>query len=161
MIIKSKQKGFTLIELILVIVISSIVTVVVSRIIAAQLSSIYVSSTAVSTNAQTRLSMIRMTDEIGNIAHNGLSTSSTANSLTFVDTDNNTITYSLAGNSLMRNSNVLADNIQSLTFTYYNKTGAVISPPPSTATVYIQITLVTIVPSSSSSITTTIFLRNA
>ncbi len=157
-----KQSGFTIVELVLLIALSSIVAVICSRILSSQLNAIQVSTNIINADTQARVALDRMTRELRNVASAGsLSATSTSKQITFVDSNNNTITYSLSGTSLLRNSDVLADNIQNLTFTYYDKSGAAISPPPTNATVYITISLVVKLQSSNFTVTTTVFMRNA
>src|SRR5690606_25189112 len=116
--------GFTLIELIAVIVLSGLIAVMVSKVISAQLNSVYNATTILNADAQLRVALARITRDLTNIdSITHLSPSSTTNSLVFVDNNNLTITYSLSGSSLMRNSDILADGMQSLTFTYYDKSG--------------------------------------
>lgn len=157
-----KQFGYTMIEFIFVMVLVAIIVPVSVKIFASALNSILVAKNTTNADEEARVAMDYMVRELRNaLSPSNISNTSGANSITFTDSSGNTITYSLSGSSLMRNSDVLADGISSLTFTYYDKNGAVITPPPTSATIYIQITLGVAVQTSSFSLTTTAYLRNA
>lgn len=157
-----KHQGFTLIELLLVIVVTGIVSVIAGRIIMAEFSGIVTSTNSINATSQARIGFDRMTRELRSIASvNSLLSTSTATQIVFIDADNNTITYSRSGSTLLRNSDVLADGIQNLSFIYYDKNGAIITPPPTTSTAYVKITITFTVQSSTFTATTTVFIRNA
>lgn len=66
----------------------------------------------------------RMSREIRRLKNDGyIHTASSSSQLRFTDIDNNEITYSLSGNTLMRNTDALADNVTALIFTYYDDNG--------------------------------------
>lgn len=159
---RSSESGFSLLELIIVLTLSSIIAIVTSRIIYSQMDSVNTSMNGINASTQARVALERMARDLRNVASSAsLLSTSTANKIDFVDSSGNSISYSLSGSTLLRNSDVLADNIQSLTFNYYDKSGTIINPPPTTSTVYIKMTVVVSFKSSSITMTTGVFMRNA
>lgn len=131
-----KIHGFTLIELVMVILLFSIISVVAATLIAQSFNGYLTSKNIVDANWQARLAFERMTLDVRQAQ--SISTAS-ASQLTFTDTSNNTITYQLSGSNLTRNGNILADGIQTLIFSYYASDGSTTSTPA--AIRYIQYSL--------------------
>ncbi len=82
-----------------------------------------------------RVGLSRMVREIRQSASptQGAITVASSNSFTFTDITGASIAYSLSGNNLMRNSEVLAHHISSLTFTYYDLNHLVLGNLPLSA----------------------------
>lgn len=138
-----KNYGFTLIELVIVIILVSILSVFGSKIIAAIFNNLYTGENLVSADWQARIGLERMTRDFRTIpSGSNISNTSTANQFVFTDATGTTYTYKLSGTQILSNTQVLVDGAQSLTFTYYNKSGTVIAPPPTALTRYVLITLV-------------------
>lgn len=129
LIIKSKQKGATLLELIIVIVIVSIVTA--AGVWFFHLAyALYTSQQSVlEADWQGRLATQMIKTDIELIRSTSDITTATQTALSFVDEYGNTISYQLSGSQLLRNSQVLADSVQSIVFRYYNQSGTELSSP--------------------------------
>ena len=80
-----------------------------------------------------RLSLDRITREIRTIKDSTSVTTASAAQFRFIDTGNKDITYSLSGTNLNRTengtANLLAENVSSLSFTYYNSSDTAIPSP--------------------------------
>ncbi len=127
---RKNSKGFTLIELILVIVLLGIVSIA--------LTSAFVPTAQISVTVDTRkealqntrLAMERMLREIREAR--SITAGFTATSLTFTNPANGTITYSWSGTALdplQRSAVDLACCVQSLALTYLQKSGAAAVTP--------------------------------
>ncbi|MCX5710063.1 MAG: hypothetical protein NT088_04980 [Candidatus Omnitrophica bacterium] len=75
------------------------------------------------------VAMNRMSRDIRRLKNDASVTTANGTTFAFTDTNNNAISYSKSGTVLMRNSDGLADNISSLTFTYYDDNGLTIGSP--------------------------------
>ena len=69
------------------------------------------------------VAMGRMSREIRRLRNDVSITAASSDAFSFADTQNNAITYTRSGNSLMRNTDILASNVTGLNFTYYDDTG--------------------------------------
>ena len=80
-----------------------------------------------------RLAMDRMTREIRTIKNSTSVTTASAAQFRFTDAGNKDITYSLSSTNLNRTengtANLLAENVSSLAFTYYDANGNTIATP--------------------------------
>jgi prepilin-type N-terminal cleavage/methylation domain-containing protein len=137
----ANQRGFTLIELVMVIALLAIITKIASVILSQGLGGYIAAKNITEADWQARLAMSRMTREIRMIRSANDFTLRTASELAFVDLNGTSIDYKLAGTSLMRNSQILADNISNLIFSYYDKNGNAASSTGATAYIQIQFTL--------------------
>jgi prepilin-type N-terminal cleavage/methylation domain-containing protein len=150
-------KGFTLIEIILVIALLAIISAVAVKFYVQQLVAVQTAQNTSDALWQARLAMQRMVTDIGYIQSTSAITTNTSTNLVFTDVTGSSFNYQLSGSSLLCNSQVLANGVNSLTFTYYDKTGAV------TATVanirYIQIALTITKNNTNFSLTTSVYLR--
>jgi len=116
-----KKNGFTLIEVVVVIVILSIIAGIGSRVIQAAFNSYLVNQNITTANTAARLAFERMTRDIHNINSAASISTATSSQLSFTDIYGNTITYQLTGTQLMRSGQVLADGVSSLNFLYWNQ----------------------------------------
>lgn len=120
---KLNQKGVTLLELVLSLVIIGVVVVVSTEVF------VYSSKNIVSANRTReavqmgRMALDRMGREIRNIGGNRCVTVASRTQFSFVDVDRNSITFSWngEGSPLRRNNDVLVDQVNNLSFTYYNR----------------------------------------
>jgi prepilin-type N-terminal cleavage/methylation domain-containing protein len=123
-----KQIGFTLIELIIVIMILGIIAGIGSKILSQAFLGYFDNKYLVESDWQARLALERMQRDIRAIRSTADISTATATQLAFIDTNSDTITYSLSSAKLYRQTNsntaqVLADGIQSITFSYFDKNG--------------------------------------
>ncbi|HEV2614607.1 MAG TPA: prepilin-type N-terminal cleavage/methylation domain-containing protein [Gammaproteobacteria bacterium] len=133
------KKGFTLIELVIVIVILSVIAAIGSKVIGTAFNSYADNQSIVNANEQGRLALERMVRDLHAINSPSDVTTANASSLTFNDVNGNAVTYSLSGTQLQRNGIALADGINTLTFGYYGGTGA--AAGTNAAIRYINVTL--------------------
>lgn len=120
---KKSTRGFTLIELIIVITLSGILMAVVTTILATGFSAYMTGKNILDADAQGRLGIERMVRDIRTISSPTSIATASSSQLVFTDFGGTSITYQLSGTTLQRNSNALADGVQSLTFNYYDKDG--------------------------------------
>jgi prepilin-type N-terminal cleavage/methylation domain-containing protein len=134
-----KTTGFTLIEMVIVLVLVGIITVIFSRFLITAVNSYITAKNVIDANGQALLAIERMTRDIRAVRSSSDITTATSSQITFTDSSGTSITYALSGTSLRRNSQVLADGISTLTLAYADRNGT------TTATLanirYITITL--------------------
>lgn len=145
-----RQLGFTLIELVTVILIIGVLSVVVGKITFQGLQSFNVSQNTAEVDWQGYIALERMANDIHQIRSAASMTTIDTSQFTFIDYDGTTVQYTMSGNTVLRNSQTLASGIDSLTFAYLNENGVVTSTP--SAVRYVGITLNL----SQSNITTTL-----
>jgi len=154
---QKKQQGFTLLELVLVILLTSIIAGVASKIIAQGLTIYLTARYTTDADWQGRLALERMARDIRAVSSGGISTAA-ASQLTFTDTNGNSVSYSLSSTSLMRNSQILANGVSTLTFGYFDKNGA--TTATSSLIRYIKITLTIVQDNTNFSLSTSVYPRN-
>jgi prepilin-type N-terminal cleavage/methylation domain-containing protein len=135
-----KTVGFTLIELVLVIMLVSIVAVIGSVVLGQGMHAFVDFQNITDADWQIRVALETMTREIRNIRYSSDITVASATQLSFVDNNGKSVSFSLSGNTLMENSQVLADGISSMTFTYYNSALSITTTPSAVVLVELQIT---------------------
>lgn len=119
------KRGFTLIEMVFVIIILSVVAAIGSRVMGASFNAYFTNQNVINADAQGRLALEKLVRDIHNIASPSGITTATPTSLSFLDLDGVTVTYTISGTQLLRNGITLADGINNLAFSYYNGAGAV------------------------------------
>ena len=128
-----KQKGFTLIELIVVITIIGIIAGVTGFILLGVADAWTFKFNRADLLADGRLALNRMTREIREVKDLTSVTTATSSQFRFTNTGNVDITYGLSGSDLDRTvdsvTNVLAQDVSSLSFTYYDSDGDTIATP--------------------------------
>lgn len=120
---KQYQSGFTLVEIAIVIIIISILVGMGASLLQVSMRTHFSSQETVNNQWQNQVAMSFLVDDIRAIRSTSAITSATSTSLSFKDIYDNTITYQLTGTLLMRNSNAIAKNVQSINFTYYTEDG--------------------------------------
>jgi prepilin-type N-terminal cleavage/methylation domain-containing protein len=139
-----REYGFTLIELIMVIMILSVVAVISSKIITQGFAGYMTGTNIIQTDWQAKVALERMTRDLHDIPTYAdiIAANTSASQISFTDFSDSTVTYKLSGTTLQLNGNTLASNIVSLTLTYLDKSGNALTAPPSSALAYIKIALV-------------------
>ncbi len=120
-----KQNGFSLVELILVIVILSIIAAVGSRMLSGGFNAYFTGRDIIDAEWQGRYAMQRISRELRDVrsATAGDLNITSATQITFTDNAANVITYALNGNTLERNGEPLADGVTNLAFNYVQTDG--------------------------------------
>lgn len=116
----SRRRSYTLIELIMVIVIVGTLTGVSSMYIKESIDLWKFLSFRNEVVSRARMALARMLREIRQTKDKVSIQAANQAQFQFDDINGNNITFQLTGSSLMRNSDVLADNVQSLKFCYYD-----------------------------------------
>lgn len=115
--------GFTMMEMVVVIVIISILAAASGRVINQGFST-YTSSKDMTLNtAQARMAMQRLSNDLRNIPSPASITAIGSNQIVFVDESGTTVTFVLTGTDLTRNSQILANNVSSFVLTYFDRNG--------------------------------------
>jgi prepilin-type N-terminal cleavage/methylation domain-containing protein len=136
-----KQAGFTLLELIITIVMLAVISVAVGRIVLEGLSMMQTSDKISSTGWQGLIALERFTNDVHRIRSKADITTVTASQFTFTDVNGTSVAYSLSSGKLMRAGQILADDIQSITFSYLDGSGASTSTAANVRYVKLALTL--------------------
>jgi prepilin-type N-terminal cleavage/methylation domain-containing protein len=127
------KRGFTLIEIIIVITILGIIAGVVGFILLSTIDAWTFKFNRFELLSDGRLAMNRMLREIREIKDLTSVTTASSSQFRFTNVNDVDVTYSLSSTNLNRTedgtANVLAGNVSSITFTYYDANGDVISIP--------------------------------
>jgi len=142
-------KGFTLVEMVIVIVITGIVAAIGALIVNRGFGSYFTQKDITGVDQQGRLALERMTRELRIVrARADLPAVLSSSSITFTDTDGNNITYCLGtapacggGTSLLRNSQVLADNVTAFNLSYLTSTNVSTTNPNQVSLISIAISV--------------------
>lgn len=119
----SNKYGFTLIELVVVISLSSLFITSFSLLLSTSFDAFFLNKDINSNTLEIRVALERIGKEVRMIPNNdatGLDISKT-NELNFSDNLGNNIRFWLNGTTLYRNLDPLADNISGLNFSYLSK----------------------------------------
>lgn len=119
---KPPVKGFTLVELIVVITITAIVSSIIALILNSSLRDYVKASELTNITIEANLAMNRLASELSEAA--SFSVINTTN-ISFTKTNNDTVTYQVSGNELQRRENggtfyPLSNHLSNLSLRYYN-----------------------------------------
>lgn len=142
--LRRQQRGATLIELVLVIAILGIVAAGATELLVQGFRAYILNKNIITAEWQGRVALERMARDLHAIssppAINSAGTSSTQ--ISFTDIYGNSISYQKNGAAqLLRNNQVIADGVQSLTFTYYTSASSGTTTTTVAAIRYIVATL--------------------
>jgi len=135
------ERGFTLIELIVVMVLIAIVAVVVARLLVSGVDTYTFVSSRKEALQSARLALQRMTREIRLVKSPSSIYQASTDSLRFQDINDSSISFQFQGTTLYRNSDVLAANVDDVTFGYHQADGSVLSTPVTNPSLIWKITL--------------------
>ena len=117
-------EGFSLIEIVVVCVLIGIIAAVIIPPLHQGVQSFAVTETRGDLTSQARQAATRMIRELRNIQKEADNTPNisiaNATRIDFVDVLDNTITFSLSGSTVQRNSNPLVEQVSSLQFRYFD-----------------------------------------
>lgn len=125
-------RGFSLFELIMVIVLLGIVAAVAAPFMSAGFQSYFIGKDIAETDGQARVALERLSRDLRSVRAPADLTMTSASDITFIDVDGNSTRYCMgavggcpgATGELTRNSQPLAVGVSALTFSYLTKTGA-------------------------------------
>ncbi len=121
---RHSTSGFSLFELVLVIFIMGVISVVIGKILFQSYQSFLTSQDISEVDWSAFIALERIVNDIHRIRSANDITTIQSNQFTFTDDTGNSVQYTLSGNSLLRNSQTLANHIQSVTFNYLDKNGS-------------------------------------
>jgi Tfp pilus assembly protein PilW len=164
------SRGVTLIEFIVVIVLTAMVVVIGSELVGQSAQSFDTANNVTEISWQGRVALERMEQEIRAVSSTAGLTTWTATALTFTNTSGISIGYTLGGSTLQRTQapttapqpQPLADDVSSLGFTYWDRSGAQVVPGVGSVSniYYITVTLGITKGGFSSTYRTTVYPRN-
>lgn len=153
-------KAFTLLEILLVSAMIIIFGMVVGPILGNAVQSTTITSSRRQVLAETRAGMDRMVKEISLIPTTNVLGNIGASSFQFQYPLGTSITYSLSGTNLLRNSDILIGHVTSLTFTYYGESGSTTETAANVRSIGIDVLTLSIDDNSPLRLRTQVFLRN-
>lgn len=120
------RKGFTIIETIIVLVLVGILSLVFAVYIREGFGAWQFLSGQKRITLSSRAALNRVVKELKRAKQNTNIVTHTSQEVSFLDVENNTVTFSQSGSNLLRDSDVLLKNLQDpggLNFTYLDKDG--------------------------------------
>jgi prepilin-type N-terminal cleavage/methylation domain-containing protein len=120
--------GFSLVELIVVVVLTAILAAVGSQMLGKSLQSFVFGKEVAKGDSQARLALERLTRDLRMVSSPANLVIVPATAITFSDIEGNNVNYSLAAGQLLRKNNnniaqVLADDVNNLQFAYLRSDG--------------------------------------
>jgi len=153
-----QQRAFSLVELIIVITILAVLSVIMLPMLQSGFNSYFTQRNLTDANWQGRLALARIARDLRSLPSSNNISTANSTQLTFINSANTSVSYTLNGTSLQRNGLTLANGVSALTFGYYDSTGAVTALLANIG--YISITLNITQNNTNSTVTTTVDLRN-
>lgn len=145
-----RQRGFTLLEMIMAITVMGIIALVGAQILASGAETYTEATESMDTFAKARLSMTRIVAEIREADYNGtqyLMPTMNSNQIVFTKRDGVTVTIATSGSNVTLGysspavTSTLTDQLSSLTFNYYIDDPPLTETSVSTNVAYVQVTL--------------------
>jgi prepilin-type N-terminal cleavage/methylation domain-containing protein len=152
--------GFSLVELIVVIVLTGILAALGAQMLGKTVESFAFSRDVTKGDWQARVALERLTRDLRMAQAVTNLTIVPATAITFSDTDSNNVNYSLSGSQLMRNTQVLADDISNLQFTYLRSDGNTVETTTSSLVYYITVSFDVSRSTATTSLRATVHPRN-
>lgn len=139
-----RQSGYTLIELLIVIILLGILVAGSSNVLTVGFNSFFAEKNIINANWQTSVALERMTRDLRATRSTTDITTATANSITINDLYGNTITYQVTGTQLLRNNQAIADGVSNVIFSYYQADGTLITSLSSASLLNIRYIVITL-----------------
>ncbi len=155
---QNKQAGFTLIEIILVIVIIGIIAGTASSMLGEGLNAFLTANNVTDADWQGQIAIQRMERDIRAVRSAADISTASTNQFAFVNNTGTSITYTLSGSNLLRNSQTLATGVQTLAFAYSDLNGNSTATP--SAIRFVSVTLNVTQKKANYNLTTSINLRD-
>lgn len=135
-----KKKGFTLIELVMVLVIMSVISLVLGKSLYQAFQTFQTAEQASEADWSGFIAMQRMVSDIHTIRSAASITTISASNFVFTDVSGNSVQYQLSSGNLLRNTQTVTNGITALAFTYYDKNGSVTATASSVRYILISLT---------------------
>ena len=138
---RASAAGYTLIELLTVVVILSIVGLTTSYVISSSMRVYVRTAPSLDASYQAQLSIERLRRDIRTMGDLSMITAFTDTELAFSGSDGNPVSYRHAAGDLRRNGDLLARGVSAFDFDYWNSQGMPASAPTEMRLVDIDITV--------------------
>lgn len=126
-----KLQGYSIVELVIVIVVLAIISALLSFFLLQGFSSYFEGEQVVQNQGAGALAMSMMSNDVRQVRDPTAVTAASSSQFAFTKFNGSTVTYSLSNGQLIRNEgsspSVLASNVQAFPFQYYDATGALTS----------------------------------
>ncbi len=122
---RTGQRGFTLLEMVLVVLLLAIVAGVASHMLSGGFNAYLIGKDAVEVDWQSRNSLEWLMRDLRAVRSATAAdlTITPASAITFTNTSGSVVSYALSGSTLLRNGQPLADGVTTLSFSYIQKDG--------------------------------------
>ena len=152
----SRSQGFTLVELILTMVLLGIIVVVTGILMGRSLDAYKLVSTRTETVHEARFALVRLQKEL---EQERQVTTASPQQVVFLDPTATQIDIHLTGTTIYRGSDILAENVSNLLFTYYRDNGNTTSSAAQVRRIHIDMTVRADATSGSLQLRTDVFPR--